>query len=188
MSVSETGRLKQARSRPDQQLRLIPGNAPAIFLDDHEPIWLLDPLVGGEPLNAIKAFSPPADRPPFIATARIDDLQALLLGVAVGTAHGPLKIPTSPHKGKKRDSACGSREEAQFPRDESSATLPRLPSPEDQPKRISPMIDRIFKAYDVRATYPNPLNEEMAWKVGHATGAVSQAQPAECPRRSEGQG
>ena len=32
------------------------------------------------------------------------------------------------------------------------------------------MIDRIFKAYDVRATYPIPLNEEMAWKVGHATG------------------
>ncbi len=32
------------------------------------------------------------------------------------------------------------------------------------------MIDKIFKAYDVRATYPTPLNEEMAWKVGHATG------------------
>jgi len=31
------------------------------------------------------------------------------------------------------------------------------------------VIDRIFKAYDVRATYPNPLNEETAWKVGHAT-------------------
>ncbi len=31
------------------------------------------------------------------------------------------------------------------------------------------MIDRIFKAYDVRATYPSPLNEEAAWKVGHAT-------------------
>jgi len=31
------------------------------------------------------------------------------------------------------------------------------------------MIDRIFKAYDVRATYPSPLNEEIAWKVGHAT-------------------
>src|SRR5690349_112165 len=31
------------------------------------------------------------------------------------------------------------------------------------------MIDKIFKAYDVRATYPNPLNEEMAWKVGHAS-------------------
>lgn len=31
------------------------------------------------------------------------------------------------------------------------------------------MIEKIFKAYDVRATYPSPLNEEMAWKVGHAT-------------------
>jgi phosphomannomutase len=31
------------------------------------------------------------------------------------------------------------------------------------------MIDRIFKAYDVRAVYPTPLNEEMAWKVGHAS-------------------
>src|ERR1700759_4124645 len=32
------------------------------------------------------------------------------------------------------------------------------------------MIEKIFKAYDVRATYPNPLNEEATWKVGHATG------------------
>jgi phosphomannomutase len=32
------------------------------------------------------------------------------------------------------------------------------------------MIEKIFKAYDVRATYPNPLNDEAAWKVGHATG------------------
>jgi phosphomannomutase len=31
------------------------------------------------------------------------------------------------------------------------------------------MIEKIFKAYDIRATYPNPLNEEAAWKVGHAT-------------------
>jgi phosphomannomutase len=31
------------------------------------------------------------------------------------------------------------------------------------------MIDKIFKAYDVRATYLNPLNEDAAWKVGHAT-------------------
>src|SRR5262249_3204063 len=32
-----------------------------------------------------------------------------------------------------------------------------------------PMIEKIFKAYDVRATYPSPLNEDAAWKVGHAT-------------------
>ncbi len=31
------------------------------------------------------------------------------------------------------------------------------------------MIEKIFKAYDVRATYPNPLNEDAAWKVGNAT-------------------
>lgn len=31
------------------------------------------------------------------------------------------------------------------------------------------MIEKIFKAYDVRAIYPTPLNEEAAWKVGHAT-------------------
>ena len=31
------------------------------------------------------------------------------------------------------------------------------------------MIEKIFKAYDIRSTYPNPLNEEAAWKVGHAT-------------------
>ena len=31
------------------------------------------------------------------------------------------------------------------------------------------MIEKIFKAYDVRAPYPTPLNEEAAWKVGHAT-------------------
>ncbi|HEY0009289.1 MAG TPA: phosphomannomutase/phosphoglucomutase [Tepidisphaeraceae bacterium] len=32
------------------------------------------------------------------------------------------------------------------------------------------MIEKIFKAYDVRSTYPAPLNEDAAWKVGHATG------------------
>jgi phosphomannomutase len=31
------------------------------------------------------------------------------------------------------------------------------------------MLGNIFKAYDVRATYPDPLNEEAAWKVGFAT-------------------
>ena len=31
------------------------------------------------------------------------------------------------------------------------------------------MNEKIFKAYDVRATYPDLLNEEAAWKVGHAT-------------------
>lgn len=32
------------------------------------------------------------------------------------------------------------------------------------------MLGGIFKAYDVRATYPDPLNESAGWKVGYATG------------------
>ncbi len=32
------------------------------------------------------------------------------------------------------------------------------------------MISKIFKAYDVRATYPDQINADSAWKVGHATG------------------
>lgn len=31
------------------------------------------------------------------------------------------------------------------------------------------MIEKVFKAYDVRGVYPEPLNEDIAWKVGHAT-------------------
>ncbi len=30
------------------------------------------------------------------------------------------------------------------------------------------MIGKVFKAYDVRAVYPRPLNEKIAWQVGHA--------------------
>jgi len=31
------------------------------------------------------------------------------------------------------------------------------------------MISKVFKAYDVRAIYPDPLGEDDAWKVGYAT-------------------
>ncbi len=31
------------------------------------------------------------------------------------------------------------------------------------------MIEKVFKAYDVRATYPDPLNEDVAWRIGNAT-------------------
>jgi phosphomannomutase len=43
------------------------------------------------------------------------------------------------------------------------------------------MIEKIFKAYDVRAVYPNPLNEEMAWKVGHATAQYLKRSRANVP-------
>jgi phosphomannomutase len=30
------------------------------------------------------------------------------------------------------------------------------------------MLGKVFKAYDVRATYPKPLNEKLAWQIGYA--------------------
>ncbi|MBX3356998.1 MAG: phosphomannomutase/phosphoglucomutase [Phycisphaeraceae bacterium] len=29
------------------------------------------------------------------------------------------------------------------------------------------MLGKVFKAYDVRGTYPDPLNEQMAWQIGY---------------------
>jgi phosphomannomutase len=31
------------------------------------------------------------------------------------------------------------------------------------------MIEKVYKAYDIRGVYPEPLNEDIAWKTGHAT-------------------
>ncbi|MGI9013624.1 MAG: phosphomannomutase/phosphoglucomutase [Phycisphaerales bacterium] len=31
------------------------------------------------------------------------------------------------------------------------------------------MLGKVFKAYDIRATYPKPLNEKLAWQIGYAT-------------------
>lgn len=33
----------------------------------------------------------------------------------------------------------------------------------------SEMIEKVFKAYDVRATYPDMLNEDVAWRIGFAS-------------------
>ena len=37
------------------------------------------------------------------------------------------------------------------------------------------MIEKLFKAYDVRATYPDALNEEAAWRIGFATASFLHA-------------
>lgn len=31
------------------------------------------------------------------------------------------------------------------------------------------MLGKVFKAYDIRATYPKPLNEKLAWQIGYGT-------------------
>jgi phosphomannomutase len=38
------------------------------------------------------------------------------------------------------------------------------------------MLSKVFKAYDIRSTYPDPLNEKVAWKIGYATGKFLRAQ------------
>jgi phosphomannomutase len=32
------------------------------------------------------------------------------------------------------------------------------------------MLGKVFKAYDIRGTYPDPLNEKMSWQIGYGTG------------------
>lgn len=39
------------------------------------------------------------------------------------------------------------------------------------------MLEKIFKAYDIRSTYPDMVNETAAWKVGCATGRFLGQQP-----------
>ena len=32
------------------------------------------------------------------------------------------------------------------------------------------MLGKVFKAYDIRSTYPKPLNEKLSWQIGYASG------------------
>jgi hypothetical protein len=41
--------------------------------------------------------------------------------------------------------------------------------PASRRKESPSMMDSLFKAYDVRAKYPEPLDEEAAWSIGNAT-------------------
>ena len=31
------------------------------------------------------------------------------------------------------------------------------------------MLGAVFKAYDIRGVYPDPLNENLAWRIGHGS-------------------
>jgi phosphomannomutase len=41
------------------------------------------------------------------------------------------------------------------------------------------MLGKVFKAYDIRAIYPKPLNEKLAWQIGYATGQHLTTEAAE---------
>lgn len=37
-------------------------------------------------------------------------------------------------------------------------------------QRSAPMVDDVFRACDIRGVYPEPLNEDLAWRIGFAAG------------------
>ena len=41
------------------------------------------------------------------------------------------------------------------------------------------MLGKVFKAYDIRATHPKPLNEKLAWQIGYAAGQFLTGEAAE---------
>ncbi len=41
------------------------------------------------------------------------------------------------------------------------------------------MLGKVFKAYDIRATYPKPLTEKLAWQIGYAVGQYLTIEAAE---------
>ncbi|MFH0982835.1 MAG: phosphomannomutase/phosphoglucomutase [Planctomycetota bacterium] len=81
------------------------------------------------------------------------------------------------------DAVCGGRRRAnyhlcrgcQFNDDEKGVGTGRLSPASRKQDEKSAMLEKVFKAYDVRATYPDPLNEAVAWRIGHATARFLQA-------------
>lgn len=60
-------------------------------------------------------------------------------------------------------------DERERPPFEATVVGQRHLSPHVIPNEEDGMIEKVFKAYDVRATYPEPLNEDIAWRIGNAT-------------------
>jgi phosphomannomutase len=83
---------------------------------------------------------------------------------------------------KISDAVCLGRRRASYPYcrgcafndDEKKGDVRPPPGPHQRQEARTAMIEKVFKAYDVRATYPEPLNEEVAWRIGFATAAFLQ--------------
>lgn len=76
------------------------------------------------------------------------------------------------------DAVCVARRRSAFPackgcqfNDDERGGPTAIPGLGNRSRKEEPtgVIERVFKAYDVRATYPDPLDENVAWRVGHAT-------------------
>ncbi len=87
------------------------------------------------------------------------------------------------------DAVCGGRRRANFARcktcqfnsdrrgqDDIEQAAERRAGVEEKREMSDDRIGKVFKAYDVRAVYPDPLNEEIAWRIGYATSQFLRSQ------------
>ncbi len=87
------------------------------------------------------------------------------------------------------DAVCSGRRRANFAKcktcefnhdrrgqDDIQQAVQRRAGAEEQRGMSDDKIAKVFKAYDVRATYPDPLNEEIAWRIGYATSQFLRSQ------------
>jgi len=77
---------------------------------------------------------------------------------------------------KISDAVCHQRRKHHYPKCPGCRWNPAVRPPESRPQDTphsplyeGPMIEKVYKAYDIRGIYPDPLNEEIAWKTGYAT-------------------
>jgi phosphomannomutase len=77
---------------------------------------------------------------------------------------------------KISDAVCGQRQKHHYPKcpkcpwnDARSHTQAADGDPAAPAFNEVHMIEKVYKAYDIRGIYPDPLNEDIAWKTGHAT-------------------
>jgi phosphomannomutase len=80
---------------------------------------------------------------------------------------------------KISDAVCRARQMRHFPacqecrfREQEKKTVFK----EETPISRGAVMDKIFKAYDIRGTYPEQLNEDIAWRIGHATAQFFRSQ------------
>lgn len=87
------------------------------------------------------------------------------------------------------DAVCSGRRRANFAKcktcefnkdrrgqDDIQQAVQRRAGAEEQRGMSDDKIAKVFKAYDVRAVYPDPLNEEVAWRIGYATSQFLRSQ------------
>lgn len=85
---------------------------------------------------------------------------------------------------KISDAVCRGRRRANFPKcrgcpfndDEKAAPAPVVSGAAQRGKEKLDALDSIFKAYDVRGRYPEPLDSDVAWRVGAATAQFLRSQ------------